>query len=53
MQDDEDLMQVHGILFLLSVPTVLPPRVRFSFRSPLIIDVLPHSSTRRAIGSSF
>lgn len=53
MQDGEDLMQVHGILFLLFTPTVLTLRVRFSLRNPPIIDVPPHSSTQRATSSSF
>ena len=53
MQDDEDLKQVHGILFLLFTLTVLPLRVRFSLRNPPIIDGPPHSSTQRATSSSF
>ena len=53
MQDDVDLKQVRGILFLLFALTVLPLLVRFSLRIPPIIVVLPHSSTQRATGSSF
>ena len=53
MQDDVDLKQVHGILFLLFALTVLPLRVRFSSRIPPIIALPPHSSTQHATGSSF
>jgi len=53
MQDDEDLKQVRGILFLLFAPTVLPLRVRFSLRNPPIIGEPPHSFTQHAISSSF